>query len=51
MGISQGKQVLSLRTLVPREAMGSQEVSKGKSRNWNVYKARKQSYKREGLGS
>lgn len=49
MGISQGKQVLSIKTLFPREAIGRQEVSKGKSSNWNVYKARKQRYKREGL--
>ena len=48
MGINQGKQVLSIRTLVPREVMGSQEASKEKFSNWNVHKARKKRYKREG---
>lgn len=41
------KQVLSTRALVPREAMGSREVSEGKSSNWSACKVRKQRYEKD----
>ena len=50
-GTNQGKQVISVRTLVPCEVMGSQGMSKEKSSNWNVYKINQQTYERDWVKS